>query len=42
VYVRVPAAFFGFDFRTVMQEAQFLSRRVRLHDPDGNPLTIGY
>lgn len=42
MYVRGPAAFFGFDFRTVMREAQYPLRRVELRDPDGNPVVISY
>ena len=32
----------GFDVRLVLREAQYSSRTVVLHDPDGNPILVAY
>lgn len=40
MYVSVPATVSGFDLRSVLRDAQYPSRTIVLHDPDGNPITV--
>jgi GntR family transcriptional regulator/MocR family aminotransferase len=42
IYAHPPAVVPGFNMNAVMQAAQFPSRTISLHDPDGNPIHVAY